>query len=146
STLGLQWAGTQLSPSYVNSMLLYYYHRCPFCSMKGFTAEFRGPKTVQEREKEEAEERQVRDLEARIRAEEIEQDMKREEEKKRQTSSSASGRVAPPVMTPTPPPRLELEEEETSLEAEDFEELMIKEAIRLSLLTASAQGQLPTLM
>jgi len=59
---------------------------CPFCNQSKFTVVFVGPKTLEERTAEEREEQKVRDLQQRMREEELKRDRQREKQRKKQAN------------------------------------------------------------
>jgi len=138
---------------------------CPFCNRPRFTVVFLGPKTPEERAREETEEQKVLDLQQKMREDEIQQDLERETKKQklkekesdnnvpsgtvgnelgdRMPSSpeprgtSGSSAAIPAAIPPfkASPPR-----SSSSPEQENLEELMLMEAIRLSLMENRSMG------
>jgi hypothetical protein len=150
---------------------------CPFCNRARFTVIFMGPKSREERMKEEMEEQKVLELQEKIRQEEIERDLERDKQKHKErdqdinnkrdthervrtqkaphtdgpnvaarpkrasgsgpiqarpndTSSSQGSAAGGPQFLPLSPPGTSPEQ--------DLEDLMLMEAIRLSLIDNSS--------
>jgi hypothetical protein len=150
---------------------------CPFCNRARFTVVFLGPKSREERLKEDMEEQKVLELQEKIRQEEIEQDFEREKQKQKErdqdvnkrdtqervkstdgpdvrakgassgsgpkrvdgrsgsnpssSTSHGSGSSAPPFILASPA---------GSSPEQDLEDLMLMEAIRLSLIDNSSNN------
>jgi predicted nucleic acid-binding Zn-ribbon protein len=141
---------------------------CPFCNRARFTVVFLGPKTREERLKEEMEEQKVIELQERMRQEEIERDIERQRQRQmekdkrkeddnegeeriwsiaqnegppssskhdaRSSTASAQDLAAPPFLPPSPT--------DASPE-QDLEDLMVMEAIRLSLIDNGCAPNVP---
>lgn len=65
---------------------------CPFCNRARFTVIFMGPKSREERMKEEMEEQKVLELQEKIRQEEIERDLERDKQKRQERDQDANKR------------------------------------------------------
>jgi len=130
---------------------------CPFCQRGNYSTVYTGPLTKEEREKEAWEQQQVIEAKIRMRNEEIEQDKLRERQKLELLSSSRSNSIAETILTSQslPNPQILNSNQSLSLSTSypptnnlkniskdfsnkkrdgDLEDLMLQEALRLSLL------------
>eukprot|EP01105_Mastigella_eilhardi_P026082 TRINITY_DN7365_c0_g1_i2.p2 TRINITY_DN7365_c0_g1~~TRINITY_DN7365_c0_g1_i2.p2 ORF type:complete len:238 (+),score=65.98 TRINITY_DN7365_c0_g1_i2:1972-2685(+) len=117
---------------------------CPFCSKPNFTVVFTGPLTTEEKEKIRQEEQQVRDLEEKMRLEEIQRDLERQrkrEETKKKSSCSTSGAeqaagakdAGEPVVPPLSPRSERLRNVKATLSPDELADSQLMEAILASL-------------
>jgi len=140
---------------------------CPFCQRSNYNVVFSGPLSKEEKEKDAWEQRQVIEAKTRMRNEEIEQDLKREQQKRERaltTSGTFSYEHISPSLNPPngmevftsqslpassplsensfssfstsyPPPTRDIKKKEV-----EMEDLMLQEALRLSLLKSDIIG------
>mmetsp|Transcript_8935 Transcript_8935/g.12295 ORF Transcript_8935/g.12295 Transcript_8935/m.12295 type:complete len:320 (-) Transcript_8935:39-998(-) len=120
---------------------------CPFCNRSGLSTVFTGPLSKEERQRQFEEEQKVVELKIKIRNEEIERDKQREEEKRKSAPPSQTNENAGNAEFEKPvqiakkntPPRSDPPPQSTS--EIDLEEMLINEAIRLSLNVPSSTAQ-----
>uniref|UniRef100_A0A6B2LGW2 RING-type domain-containing protein n=1 Tax=Arcella intermedia TaxID=1963864 RepID=A0A6B2LGW2_9EUKA len=124
---------------------------CPFCQQPNFITSFTGPLSIEERKKIEEEDAKVKALEEKMRLEEIEKDLKRKEEKLKASSPALplnTGKEVEALKDDLPPLADEFKDDldvgimegidPSKLNPEELEELMLNEAIRLSLVSSEA--------
>jgi len=148
---------------------------CPFCQRGNYTVSFMGPLSKEEKDRDAWEQQKVIEAKIRMRNDEIEQDLKREQQKRERTLSvsevSHHNQTAPPSSSPPngleilisqslpatssvltspyhpsfstsyPPPTKEIKKREMELE-----DLMLQEALRLSLMTPDNGSDTETML
>jgi len=123
---------------------------CPFCLQPNYITSFTGPLTDEERKKLDEELAKVKELENKMKLEEIERDRAREEERKKKKEEKEKRNIPKPIKND-----LNVDDYNDVGEDEDLnnidtsrmtpteiEDLMLNEAIRLSLLPNAALDEL----
>ncbi|KAM0944555.1 putative transcription factor C2H2 family [Dioscorea sansibarensis] len=136
--------------------------QCPFCKTSNYAVEYRGVRTKEEKGKEQIEEQRVIEAQIRMRQQELRDEEERKQKKQEMVSS---GRTLPPFQTEYQEPSLRYSTESTELPSPqdscvvsasrskvlsrqnrdnnfdmDLEEIMVMEAIWLSIQEHGAQG------
>jgi len=108
---------------------------CPFCQQPKFITSFTGLLSEEERKKQEEESTKVKELERKMREEEIERDrIKEEQRREERLKKEETQRNQPPSNNP---PVLVAPSQIDNNAALDIDEIMLQEALRLSLLQNS---------